>query len=1017
MRPSPPRTAVHRARPRAGSCTSPTSPPGRPATAELARPLPPPSPSGVAGPLWTPPGRGDRPRPRRPVGGRRHRHVVGQVALLPGADRRGRRGARCGPAPRSCCSPRRRWPTTSSARSPRSASPGSWPGAYDGDASPEERTWIRKQRVGGAHQPRDAARRAAPAPRAVGHVPRPAPLRRGRRAAHLPRRLRQPRRAAAAPAAPPGRPPRRRPGVHLLARPRSASRSGWPPALTGVDGRRRCIDDGSPRGPRIVALWQPPLLDADTGCAGLGPPRGGRASSPGSSTAGAPPSASPAAGGAPRSWPPTSGAGCPGRSPRRVPRLPGRLPRRGAPRHRGRAVRRAAHRRGGHLGPRARHRRRGPRRGGARRVPRHHRLVLAAGRAGGPVAAVRVGRRAGGRAATSSTSGSPPTPTSCSPARPEPAVVNPANPFVLDPHLRCAAHELPLTHDDAALVAGRRSTTACAGSSTTDELARAAPRPPQRADRRVGRHAAGRPTGSGCATRRGPGADRHRRGRAARSATSTGPEPPSRCTPGASYLHQGQHWRVVELDLDAGRGPGRARRRRHLHGARDATRQVRLLDVDADASRRARPSCASAPSRCTSTVVGLPAQGRAHRRAGGHASRSTCRRPRSSPARVWYVVDADAVADGRPRPGASCPARCTPIEHAAIGMLPLFAICDRWDVGGVSTARHADTGLPTIVDLRRHARRGGRGRARLRGGRRHLAATLRERRGLPVRRGCPSCVQSPKCGNGNEHLDKAAAGPAAAGELVLSARARSARRRRAASSRRRRPRKRRWNGPHGEHEARWRSGSPVPRPGEPRPRPSDARSSAGQRSAGAAGPGSSGRRPRSKPASSTGARRRTPASIAGGPRSGGKKRPGRRAHPRHAGSPEPLRSRRRRRRRAARAAARAAAGRRRRCRRPPSVPPPPLAAAGVGAAGGARRPRRGDRRTSAPVGRRPATSRDGDDLVGEPPPPAGTVACPSKVRASAADGSATGDRAAVDAALDPVARGGPGGLRRACRPR
>ena len=91
-------------------------------------------------------------------------------------------------------------------------------------------------------------------------------------------------------------------------------------------------------------------------------------------------------------------------------------------------------------------------------------------------------------------------------------------------------------------------------------------------------------------------------------------------------------------------------------------------------------------------------------------------------------------------------------------MLPLVATSDRWDIGGVSTALHPDTGLPTIMVYDGHP--GGAGFAErafeafeawLRGDPRRRA------RRAAARAGCPACVQSPKCGNGNEPLDKAGA--------------------------------------------------------------------------------------------------------------------------------------------------------------------------------------------------------------------------------------------------------------------
>ena len=93
-------------------------------------------------------------------------------------------------------------------------------------------------------------------------------------------------------------------------------------------------------------------------------------------------------------------------------------------------------------------------------------------------------------------------------------------------------------------------------------------------------------------------------------------------------------------------------------------------------------------------------------------------------------------------------------EHAGIAMLPLFAICDRWDIGGLSTNMHYDTGRPTIFIYEGHAGGAGISPVAYDRGPQHLGATLDLLARCECRRGCPSCVVSPKCGNLNEPLSK-----------------------------------------------------------------------------------------------------------------------------------------------------------------------------------------------------------------------------------------------------------------------
>jgi DEAD/DEAH box helicase domain-containing protein len=97
------------------------------------------------------------------------------------------------------------------------------------------------------------------------------------------------------------------------------------------------------------------------------------------------------------------------------------------------------------------------------------------------------------------------------------------------------------------------------------------------------------------------------------------------------------------------------------------------------------------------------------------------------------------------------------IEHALIALLPLFAMCDRWDIGGLSTPVHSQTEQPTIFVYDGHA--GGVGISRQ--GFERFSEWVRDARNLirdcACESGCPSCIQSPKCGNWNEPLDKEAA--------------------------------------------------------------------------------------------------------------------------------------------------------------------------------------------------------------------------------------------------------------------
>jgi DEAD/DEAH box helicase domain-containing protein len=119
---------------------------------------------------------------------------------------------------------------------------------------------------------------------------------------------------------------------------------------------------------------------------------------------------------------------------------------------------------------------------------------------------------------------------------------------------------------------------------------------------------------------------------------------------------------------------------------------------------------------------------------------------------LWFTLPLELL------PGEEClprlPGALHAIEHGMIALLPLLAMCDRWDIGGLSTAVHEQTEMPTIFVYDGHP--GGVGIVRQ--GYERFPEWLRDTRNLirdcPCEDGCPSCIQSPKCGNWNEPLDK-----------------------------------------------------------------------------------------------------------------------------------------------------------------------------------------------------------------------------------------------------------------------
>ncbi len=119
---------------------------------------------------------------------------------------------------------------------------------------------------------------------------------------------------------------------------------------------------------------------------------------------------------------------------------------------------------------------------------------------------------------------------------------------------------------------------------------------------------------------------------------------------------------------------------------------------------------------------------------------------------LWWEMPEQALADDFPLDVLQGSLHAA--EHAQIAVLPLIAMCDRWDIGGLSTAFHSQTGRPTVFVYDGHP--GGIGITRV--GFEQFERLVANATALvsecPCQRGCPSCVQSPKCGNLNEPLNK-----------------------------------------------------------------------------------------------------------------------------------------------------------------------------------------------------------------------------------------------------------------------
>ena len=325
----------------------------------------------------------------------------------------------------------------------------------------------------------------------------------------------------------------------------------------------------------------------------------------------------------------------------------------------------------------------------------------------------------------------------------EATVMDPHNPHVLAPHLAAAAAELPLGEDDLAMFGpdARRLLDVLVARGILRR------RPSGwfwARDDRPAEHISLRGASDVVAVVEA------RTGRVLGTVDEAAAH--AQVHTGAVHVHQGDTWVVTDLDLEA--------RAAHVvrgdPGWSTHAQSVSRFDIlGRDRSqRRARVEVCFGSVRVTTQVTGFMRRLPSGEVLGTH--------PLDLPERslttkaVWWTVPADVLTAAGVEE-TRVPGALHAAEHAAIGMLPLVATSDRWDVGGVSTALHPDTGEPTIMVFDGYP--GGAGFAER--GYAAFEAWVRATRdavlGCRCATGCPACVQSPKCGNGNDPLDKAGA--------------------------------------------------------------------------------------------------------------------------------------------------------------------------------------------------------------------------------------------------------------------
>nr|WP_229398706.1 DEAD/DEAH box helicase [Micromonospora okii] len=322
----------------------------------------------------------------------------------------------------------------------------------------------------------------------------------------------------------------------------------------------------------------------------------------------------------------------------------------------------------------------------------------------------------------------------------EATVLDPANPYVLAPQLACAAHEAPLTPADLELFGS-------GAKEAVDSLVEAG------ALRQ-------RPTGWYWRHRERPEVDLRGEGGApvcvVEAATGRllgtvdGGSSHFLVHPGAVHLHQGVSYVVDSLDLEEGCA---------LVHPEEPDWSTHARDVTSLTVASVRSYVDAGPVGLFLGEVDVTSQVVSYQRRRIATGEVIDTRPLDLPARelrtvaVWFTVSPESLAAAGVEP-ADVPGALHAAEHAAIGLLPLMATCDRWDIGGLSTALHPDTEAPTVFVYDGHPGGAGFAERAYRTAAQWLRATREAIAECGCEAGCPSCVQSPKCGNGNNPLSK-----------------------------------------------------------------------------------------------------------------------------------------------------------------------------------------------------------------------------------------------------------------------